>query len=56
MPPDTDLLLLRSQVRLRLGDKTRALEDALTVTDSLSLHDAKTPKAIVLKAQVRLPD
>ena len=32
--PDIDSLLLRSEVRLRLADKTGALEDALTVTDT----------------------
>ena len=52
--PDIDSLLLRSQVRLRLADKTGALEDAVTVTSSLALNHPKTPKAIVLKAQVRI--
>ena len=51
--PDIDSLLLRSQVRLRLADKTGALEDAITVTDTLPLNHPKTPKAIVLRAQVR---
>ena len=51
--PDIDSLLLRSQVRLRLADKTGALEDAVTVTSSLALSHPKTPKAIVLQAQVR---
>ena len=50
--PDTDSLLLRSEVRLRLGDKAGALRDALTVTDSISLTHSKAPRAIVLKAQV----
>ena len=54
--PDIDSLLLRSQVRLRLGDKTGALEDALTVTQTLPLNHPKTPKAIVLKAQVRITE
>ena len=49
--PDIDSLLLRSEVRLRLADKTGALEDALTVTETLALSHPKTPKAIVLKAQ-----
>ena len=52
--PDIDSLLLRSQVRLRLADKTGALEDAVTVSASLAPSHPKTPKAIVLKAQVRL--
>ena len=52
--PDIDSLLLRSQVRLRLADKTGALEDALTVTETLALNHPKTPRAIVLKAQVRI--
>ena len=51
--PDIDSLLLRSQVRLRLADKSGALEDAITVTDTLPLNHPKTPKAIVLRAQVR---
>ena len=66
--PDTDSLLLRSEVRLRLGDKAGALEDALTLTDSLregsentldtickacfSPTDSRSPKAIILKGQV----
>ena len=52
--PDIDSLLLRSQVRLRLADKTGALEDAVTVSASLAPSHPKTPKAIVLKAQVRI--
>ena len=48
--PDVECLLMRSEVRLNLGDTPGALEDAMYVTDHLPLEHIKTPRAIVLKA------
>ena len=45
-----ECLLMRSEVRLNLGDTNGALEDAMYVTDNLPLDHIKTPRAIVLKA------
>ena len=45
-----ECLLMRSEVRLNLGDTNGALEDAMYVTDNLQLDHIKTPRAIVLKA------
>jgi hypothetical protein len=48
--PDMECLLMRSEVRLKMGDRDGALEDALYVTDNLPLDHIKTRRAIVLKA------